>query len=82
MLLTLKIKNKEENMALAECVAYHFRLSILTENFELSRDYFLLLRKLPYTLSFKDWGLLRIARWKLPVFPLYQIYLKIKSPAS
>ena len=66
-----------ENQALAVCVRYHLRQAVLTENFGLAAGFARLLEKIAEpTASDRFWW--RVCKIKLPLFPLYKRYLRVR----
>lgn len=70
-------QNTEENQALAKNIFYHLRLAFYTENFDLVGRFAGLLKRLQ-PLPQPVFILLKLARWKVPLYWLYRIYLKIR----
>lgn len=63
-----------EHQALAHSVRYHLRQAIFTENFHLAGSYAALLAKVT-SFNPADKALLLLARHKIPLFRLYELYL-------
>ncbi len=68
-------RTPEEHAALARSVRYHLRQALFTENFELARAYGDLLSEVT-GLGPADQFLLLLARCRVPLFPLYRLYLR------
>lgn len=66
-----------EHQALSRCVAYHLRQAFFTENFELVKQYHVLLKKIPVPISRMSKVIVLFARLRLPVSVLYRGYLFI-----
>lgn len=67
----------KENQALAVCVRYHLRQAVLTENFGLAAGFARLLEKIAEpTATDRLWR--RLYGIKLPLFPLYRQYLRLR----
>ena len=64
-----------EHQALARSVRYHLRQALFTENFGLARAYGELLGQAT-GLAVSDRLLLVLARYRVPLFPLYRLYLR------
>ncbi len=71
-------QTSEENEALAVCVAYHFRISVFTENRALANAYFQLLTALMERVPVSQRLWLVLAKSRLPVFWLYRLYLNAR----
>jgi glycosyltransferase involved in cell wall biosynthesis len=68
-------RTREEHEALARSVRYHLRQALFTENFGLVRAYGDLLGEVR-GLGPADRLLLLLARYRVPLFPLYRFYLR------
>jgi glycosyltransferase involved in cell wall biosynthesis len=68
-------RTAEEHAALARSVRYHLRQALFTENFGLARAYGDLLGQVT-GLGPADRLLLALARFRVPLYALYQLYLR------
>lgn len=89
LLSTLKVhekaliqnQTKEENLALSISVRYHLRLSFFTENFDLVFKFADILQKMKL-LSWKDKCFIFLSRCKIPIYPLYKLFLQYRKSAT
>lgn len=70
-------RNEEEHQALANSVRYHLRQALFTENFGLAEAYGKLLKKVA-GLKTADKLFLALARYQIPLFPLYKVYARLR----
>ncbi|SDL80428.1 Glycosyl transferase family 2 [Catalinimonas alkaloidigena] len=68
----------DEHAALAYTVRYHLRQAFYTENFALVEGYFALLERTGHVDPLSR-RLRQLARWRLPVWPLYRQYLRLRK---
>jgi glycosyltransferase involved in cell wall biosynthesis len=68
----------EEHLALRKCVSYHFRQCYFTQNYDLVFEYDILLRKIGGK-GLLSALILLLAKWKVPVFFLYRLYLQLRK---
>ncbi len=68
-------RNEDEHQALAQAVRYHLRQALFMENFGLAQLYGSLLKKLD-DLKMSDKLFLALAKYQIPLFPLYQAYAR------
>ncbi|MCU0393035.1 MAG: glycosyltransferase [Thermoflexibacter sp.] len=72
-------QSEEENQALAVSVRYHLRLSFFTENHQIVAQFGELLKQMNL-LRFSDKLLMFLAKLRLPISPIYYLYLRYLLP--
>ena len=70
--------NIAQNLALAVCIRYHWRMSCFTQNYAIAQAFAQLLRQIKVPITLHDRCLQLITRLKIPLWQPYRCYLWVR----